>query len=29
VESASAEAIYNDPQNEYTKTLLSAVPSIA
>jgi peptide/nickel transport system ATP-binding protein/oligopeptide transport system ATP-binding protein len=29
VESASAEAIYNDPQNEYTKTLLAAVPSIA
>lgn len=29
VESASAEAIYNDPQNEYTKTLLSAVPSIS
>ena len=29
VESASADAIYNDPQNEYTKTLLSAVPSIA
>jgi len=29
VESASAEAIYNDPQNDYTKTLLSAVPSIA
>ncbi len=29
VESASAEAIYNDPHNEYTKTLLSAVPSIA
>ncbi len=29
VESASAEAIYNDPQNEYTKILLSAVPSIA
>ena len=29
VESASAEAIYSDPQNEYTKTLLSAVPSIA
>jgi peptide/nickel transport system ATP-binding protein/oligopeptide transport system ATP-binding protein len=29
VEFASAEAIYNDPQNEYTKTLLSAVPSIA
>jgi ABC-type microcin C transport system duplicated ATPase subunit YejF len=29
VESASAEAIYNDPQNDYTKTLLAAVPSIA
>jgi ABC-type microcin C transport system duplicated ATPase subunit YejF len=29
VESASADAIYNDPQNEYTRTLLSAVPSIA
>jgi peptide/nickel transport system ATP-binding protein/oligopeptide transport system ATP-binding protein len=29
VESASAEAIYNDPQNEYTKTLLSAVPSVS
>lgn len=29
VESASAEAIYKDPQHEYTKTLLSAVPSIA
>ncbi len=29
VESASADAIYNDPQNEYTKTLLSAVPSMA
>jgi len=28
VESASAEAIYNDPRNEYTKTLLAAVPSI-
>jgi peptide/nickel transport system ATP-binding protein/oligopeptide transport system ATP-binding protein len=28
VESASAEAIYQDPQNEYTKTLLAAVPSI-
>ena len=29
VESASAEAIYNDPQNDYTKTLLAAVPSLA
>lgn len=29
VESASAEAIYNDPQNAYTKTLLAAVPSLA
>lgn len=28
VESASAEAIYNDPQSDYTKTLLSAVPVI-
>ena len=28
VESASAEAIYHDPQNDYTKTLLAAVPSI-
>ena len=28
VESASAEAIYNDPQNDYTKTLLAAVPTI-
>jgi peptide/nickel transport system ATP-binding protein/oligopeptide transport system ATP-binding protein len=26
VESASAEAIYNDPQHEYTKKLLAAVP---
>ena len=29
VESASAEAIYNDPQNDYTKTLLAAVPTLA
>lgn len=29
VESASAEAIYKDPQNNYTKTLLAAVPSLA
>ena len=28
VESASAEGIYNDPQNDYTKTLLAAVPTI-
>ncbi len=28
VESASAEAIYHDPQNDYTKTLLAAVPVI-
>jgi peptide/nickel transport system ATP-binding protein/oligopeptide transport system ATP-binding protein len=28
VESASAEAIYQDPQNDYTKTLLAAVPSL-
>lgn len=28
VESASAEAIYQDPQNDYTKTLLAAVPVI-
>ena len=28
VESASAEAIYNDPQSDYTKTLLSAVQVI-
>lgn len=28
VESASAEAIYNDPRHEYTKTLLAAVPSL-
>ena len=29
VESASAEAIYEDPQHEYTKKLLSAVPRLA
>ena len=29
VESASAEAIYNDPRHEYTKSLLAAVPSLA
>ncbi|MEI8284047.1 MAG: ATP-binding cassette domain-containing protein [bacterium] len=29
VESASAEAIYHDPQNAYTKMLLAAVPSLA
>ena len=28
VESASAEEIYHDPKNDYTKTLLAAVPSI-
>jgi oligopeptide transport system ATP-binding protein len=28
VESASADAIYNDPQHDYTKTLLAAVPVI-
>ena len=28
VESASAEAIYQDPQHEYTKKLLSAVPAV-
>jgi ABC-type microcin C transport system duplicated ATPase subunit YejF len=28
VESASAEAIYQDPQHEYTKKLLSAVPAL-
>jgi ABC-type microcin C transport system duplicated ATPase subunit YejF len=28
VESASAEAIYRDPQNDYTKSLLAAVPAI-
>jgi peptide/nickel transport system ATP-binding protein/oligopeptide transport system ATP-binding protein len=29
VESASAEAIYEDPQHEYTKKLLAAVPKFA
>ena len=29
VESASAEAIYADPQHDYTKKLLSAVPKLA
>ena len=29
VESASAEAIYNDPRHEYTKSLLAAVPQLA
>jgi len=29
VESAPAEAIYRDPRNEYTKSLLAAVPSLA
>lgn len=29
VESASAEAIYQDPQHDYTKRLLAAVPSFA
>ena len=28
VESASAEAIYNDPRHDYTKTLLAAVPTL-
>jgi len=28
VESASAEAIYSDPQDEYTRKLLAAVPSL-
>lgn len=28
VESASAEAVYNDPQNDYTKSLLAAVPQL-
>ncbi len=28
VESASAEAIYNNPQDDYTKTLLAAVPQL-
>ena len=29
VESASAEAIYENPQHEYTKRLLAAVPKFA
>ena len=29
VEAASAEAIYENPQHEYTKTLLAAVPQLA
>ena len=29
VESATAEAIYNDPQDAYTKSLLAAVPQLA
>jgi len=29
VEAAPAEAIYEDPQHEYTKTLLAAVPQLA
>jgi peptide/nickel transport system ATP-binding protein/oligopeptide transport system ATP-binding protein len=29
VESATAEAIYNDPRHEYTKSLLAAVPQLA
>ena len=29
VESASAEAIYNDPQDDYTKSLLAAIPQLA
>jgi ABC-type oligopeptide transport system ATPase subunit len=29
VESASAEAIYEDPQHDYTKKLLAAVPKFA
>jgi len=29
VESASAEAIYNDPRHDYTKSLLAAVPQLA
>jgi len=28
VESASAEAIYADPQHEYTRRLLAAVPAL-
>jgi len=29
VESATAEAIYNDPKDDYTKSLLAAVPQLA
>jgi sulfate transport system ATP-binding protein len=29
VESASSDAIYGDPQHDYTKKLLSAVPRLA
>ncbi|MEP6673017.1 MAG: ABC transporter ATP-binding protein, partial [Chthoniobacter sp.] len=29
VESASAESIYENPQHEYTKKLLAAVPKFA
>lgn len=29
VEAASAEAVYHDPQHEYTKTLLAAAPQLA
>ncbi len=28
VEAASAEAIYENPQHEYTRKLLSAVPTL-
>ena len=29
VEAAPAEAIYENPQDDYTKTLLAAVPQLA
>jgi len=29
VESASAEAIYSNPQHEYTRKLLAAIPAFA
>jgi peptide/nickel transport system ATP-binding protein len=29
VEAAQAETIYENPQHEYTKTLLAAVPQLA
>jgi ABC-type oligopeptide transport system ATPase subunit len=29
VESASAEAIYSNPQHEYTRKLIAAIPSFA